>query len=176
MADQETKLKFLARITTDPHTRLHDLAKELEVKYATLYKWREEYLEAEAAGNVSAVINADELMLARVAEQVRNDLDCAGLPVDSVDGAVTKLTASIDGLRALDTKLTAAAQAVTSRIIGVAGRHDLEPRDLLTLANALSSLQTAFFAKGTNVNVLQYNEAEGGDTGGLKKFKELMNA
>jgi transposase-like protein len=175
MADQETKLKFIARITTDPHTRLHDLAKEMGVKYSTLYKWREEYLEAEAAGDVSSVINADELMVARVAEQVRNDLDCAGLPTDGIESSVTKLTSGIDGLRVLDTKLTTAAAAVASRILGVTGRHDLEPRDLLVLANALSSLQSSFFAKGTNVNVLQYNESDG-NSGGLKRFKELMNA
>ena len=178
-SEQEVKLKFLASITNNPHQRLHDLVGELGVSYGTLFKWRKEYLDAKLAGDISTCVNVDELIIARAADSVRDDLitlhpESKTAIEGSIVQEVTAVTTGLSALQLLDTRLTTAGLGLAARIATMSNRHDLEPRDLLTLASALSNLQTAFFTKGTNVNVLNVNAAEGSE--GLSKFKELLNA
>lgn len=154
-ATEETRLKFIGLLTIDPNLPLRPLQEELGVSYSTLFKWRAEYLEAQ---------KIDEVI----------DLVQNGPGVYELAKESTELAKSVDSLRLLDTALSATALSIVNVSARMLNRSQLDPRDMLTLANTIATIQEAFFAKGANVNILQYNE--GGSNGGLKKFKELLGA
>lgn len=154
-ANEEARLKLIGILTTDPNVPLRPLVEELGVSYSALFNWRKEFIDAAAATEVTDVVHSD-------------------IPVTELAKESSVLAKGVDSLRMLDTALSATALSIVQRTARMLNKTDLEPRDMLVLANAISTLQDAFFAKGTNVNVLQYNEAEGGS--GLQKFKELMRA
>lgn len=127
-----------------------EVARQLKVPYSTVLKWKPEIELLETREDVETVLNIDKVVLHELADTVRDKLE------DVAEGAgelVDSVMARIDTLTILEGNLQNSALGLIKKLDELVEKVAY-PEDLLTLVDAISKLQTAFFAKGANVNVL----------------------
>ena len=167
--DESRKLEALGRIKAG--AKLADLVVDMGIKYPVLLKWRKELQNAEANGEMASIVDVDAVVVHRIAEEVKHDLVALSEDeenITAITGEVESATQAIDGLQLLNTKVQTTALKLADKIDGLTFSA-LEAKDVLTLVDALTKLQVAFFNKGgTNI---QINNASGGPLG---EFKGLM--
>jgi len=154
---EEIKVDVLAKLNQG--TKAKTVAEDLNIPYATVLKWRREYAEAKADGEVASLVNVDSVVVHRVAEQAKEDLAFLG---DETAALVEATEGKIEGAQLLNIKVQDAAKELAAKISEATNRPGIEARDISLLADALTKLQTSFFNKGaTNINVLNQNNMDG---------------
>lgn len=128
----------------DPTT----IADELNISKSTLLRWKREYAEAKEAGTLAELIDIDTMVITKAGELM-------DLPPEEVQTVVKKM----DNHQKLSEELNKTALAVVAQVKStiLSAEHISQ---LSEAAEILCSIQTAFFAKGTQVNV-QNNFGEG---------------
>lgn len=205
MSQEENKLKFYGLIrTADLEGKQLDysvVSDYLEVPVATLKRWAEELKKVDDTDSITKLVNVDQVMIDKIANEVQQEVDTADSPVfiNPVTGAietrkpVAEVTAKqqiaaekikqfkdgVTGLQLLNSETQAAAGTLISRISELAADDDserqLSPRDIASLANSLASIQNAFFNKPTTqILVNNTNGASGQGTSLLDSFKARL--
>lgn len=197
---EETKLKafglFKAHQATNP-TQTFDYehaAETLDVKATQIRKWSKDFMELDRDESVANLVSVDDVMLERIAKELDEDLEAVEprheLFVNPVTGAVEvklpgeakesgrakKIAAfkdNVHGLQLLDQDVRATAGILVEQISYYAQTEELNSRDIASLANALTSIQNAFFNKPvTNVQVNNISGEEGSTL--LKSLRERL--
>lgn len=170
------KLKLAALAMLKLEHKPRDIADKLGISYGTVLKYSKELIEAERRNDVLSLFALPELALAELLDTVRNNYDGL-LTVLGVDSAplVGELEQLGDGIRAmqgLEVDLATAASKL-SRKLAVMTDLTTEANELYTLCEALSKLQTAFFAKGTTVQVANISGGLPNGGGGPNEFLSI---
>ena len=165
----EDKLKALGKM--EAGIALHEISADLGIPYPKLLKWRKELKEHKENGTIMDVVNADEVVVHAVAEQVKQDLiDLDPDSKDIIEADINEVVKSIDNLSVLSTRLQTSAMQLANQISQISVLCT-DPKEMSFLAKALCDMQEAFFNKPvTNINV-QTNNYSGE---GVSKFKSLM--
>jgi len=156
----DLKLKAFGSFKTGSSAR--EVSEELEIPYAKALKWKKQLSEAEEDGEVANLVEADAVLIHRVAEEVKEELVALGADANAIEGELQKAGDKIEAYKILNEKLNLTAVRLADRINSMAGTVS-ETGELKDLVDALSSLQTSFFAKGTNVAV--FPGQSGGESG-----------
>lgn len=169
--NEEIRLKAFGFLQVDSSpSRLRELVKELDVPYSTLLKWRKELNAATKEGNVFSLINADQLMLHRVAEESRLELKkLAPEEGELIEAEVNDVINGVEGLQVLNKQLQTTAIKLARRVDSLTA-STVYGKDIAILVDALTKLQIAFFNKTTNTINVQ-NNTYGDDS--ISKFKGL---
>lgn len=192
MANEEKKLKFFGLIKAaaaieNKELDYDALAQMFEEPKSKLRSWFKQFKEQAKDDDILKLIDLDTIVLDKVIEKAEEDLT-EQFKVNPITGVIEpvveepKVTAKVrqfrdrvTGLKLLDEELRATAGSLVCQI-AEATQDELNPRDLANLANALVSIQNAFFNKPTTniqVNNIQATETEGGTTL-LNVFKERL--
>lgn len=150
---EEQKLTVFAKLQTGLDARA--IADETELPYPIILKWRKEYREAEEAGTIHKLLDADALLLHRVAEEVQHDLEeVAPKEGELIASDVESAVAKIDTYNILNEQCQATAIKLVSKISNMTDTQ-LGPLELNSLVESLAKIQMAFFNKNTvQMNVL----------------------
>lgn len=150
----EVRTRFIAIITQNPEIRLHDLVGQFPASYADMFTWRKEYFESFAADVDYTPV--DSVQLAKAQAQYVNDkaLEALAMPNLAITEKEVKSLAKITITEVLEQSLQVAALKLASRITTHCAVPELDSRDFNTLATALSTLNTAFFSKPTQIGIV----------------------
>jgi len=167
--DMEVKItafgKFKAGLTA------REVSEELDVPYSKALKWKNQLREAENNGEVSSLVDVDELLIHRIAEDTKQDLVALGADVDVVEGELETTIDKIDSYKLLSDKMNTTAIKLVDKISGMASLS-LEAKELNLLVESLAKLQEAFFNKQqTNINIL--NQTSEVSNTSVSKFGSL---
>ena len=168
----EQKLKILGKIQIDSSpSNLRAISEEMKVPYSRLLKFRKELEQATEDGDISTLVNADALMVHRVAEEVKQDLeDLAPQEGELISADVDKAVDGIEGLTVLSQRLQTTALALASKINNLA-ETAIDGKDILILVESLSKIQMAFFNK--NITDIKILNQSGGYQEGVSAFQGL---
>ncbi len=145
-----------------------DVSRQLVIPYTQVLKWKPEVEFIETKEDVETVLDIDKVVLHELAETVRDKLeDVAEGAGDLVDGVLAR----IDTLTILEGNLQSSALGLIKKLDALVETIE-HPEELLTLVEAIAKLQTAFFAKGANVNVLNMPAGQTSSKG-ISAFKSL---
>lgn len=171
----ETKLSALALISAGED--LKDIVDKLEVAYPTLKRWKDELELAQTNQNIAGLVDVDQVMLHRIAEETKQDLiDLAsdGKDIAEIDEAIHGIVESIDGYNLLNTKLQTVALRAADRVNNLID-SGTGIGDLKLLVETLALIQNAFFNKPTtNINML--NQHTNVSNTQVNNFKGLKRA
>lgn len=172
---EEVKLKALGKIHLDSTpVNLRQISEDDSIPYSTLIRWKRELEEAEAKGELDTLVDVDKLLVHRIAEETAQELkDLVPSEGELIDKEISEVTKAIDGYQVLNQKLQVAALGIADQISLLASACT-NTKELALLASSLSVLQTAFFNKGTSINVLQQNNNYSNE--GVSKFKSLQKS
>lgn len=157
---EKTKLLALAYLKNG--MRPKQVADALDgLSYHQALKLRKELDEAEEQNTLAQLFSLDALALEALLDSVKQQMQ----PVEeqltgelqTVEDAVNTLADKIHGAKVLEESLQKAATALAHQITAKALLAST-PDSLLVLAEALAKLQSAFFAKGMNVQVNNYQQ------------------
>lgn|SRR5574343_41610 len=153
---EEQKLQVLGKLKAGLEAR--EISEQLIIPYPIVLKWRKELKEAEQLGTVHTLVNADALLVSRVAEEVKEDLkNIAPTEGELITKDVNEVIAKVDSYALLNTQLHATALKAVSKISGMLDAQ-IGPSELDLLIDGLTKIQTAFFNKNSNtVNILNQN-------------------
>lgn len=158
--EDEVLYAALSRIENGDEPK--DIADALSVSYATVLRWKREYVEAKESGQVSQLYNVDRLILAKAAEQI-------DAPLELRESSVERIKTGLSGLDMLDSNLQNTALYMLGRIksLAASAQHTSE---IVELTGAICDLRNAFFNKNsTQVNV-QNNYSSGDGSGKYSTF------
>jgi len=152
-----------------------EVATELDEPYSKINKLKKEYKEAEERGELFELIKADELTIARVAEEVRQDLLTLDPNADAeiISGEIEQGIAKINSLQLLSEKANVTAISVIERIEEEVKNKNLEVKDLMLLAEALAKIYGSFFSKGNQIAILNNVGGQPSETD-VSVFKSLQ--
>lgn len=145
-----------------------EVSRQLKVPYPIILKWKPELESLDTKADLETVLNTDKVVLHELASRVKEDFE--ELKTGSselVQGVLEK----INGAESLQEEFQHTGSALNKKInelIDIA-KH---PHDILALVEAIAKLQTAFFSKGANVNVL--NVPGGTSNKTISKYAELQ--
>ena len=134
-----------------------EVSEETGVSYGTVARLASELRKAEESGTLLELMRVDQATYEGLIDTVRTELK----DIPGSDVALDTLQTNLEGAKALDSNLTRVANVLVNRIcvqIATAEHADT----LLVLSEALAKIQTAFFAKGVNVNVNTGQQQFGG--------------
>lgn len=158
MLDEKTKILALARLKNGDKPRA--ISESLSISYATVLQLKKDLAKAEEQNLVHELFDLEPAVINTLLEKVHTELEPA---VDILTGEVTplndELTAvseNVRGMQILEKELSDAATQL-ARKINAQAITTTSTDNLLALTEALAKLQTAFFAKGTNVQVNNVN-------------------
>lgn len=193
MTISETKLKYFGLIKaaakTETKLDLQDVSDELNVSVARLRTWAKEFQESEEAENILHLLDVSELLIDRVVTEVIQE---ASFEIDETTGEIIATNTEelynkpeskdilafkdqVTGLQALNQEVQAAAGMVAKKVLKKikTADDDMSPKDLKSLADAITGIQNAFFNKPqTNVQV---NMAVG-ESSLLNNFRNNMKS
>lgn len=114
------------------------VAVDVGVSKATVLRWKREYAEAKQTGTLSDLVDVDRMVIHKAGELLK-------LPVEGI-------AKKLDNHQKLNDELQIAALAIISQVKStvLSSEHISE---LNEAAEIICNIQTAFFAKGTQVNV-----------------------
>lgn len=164
---EETKLAIMGKLHAGVAPRA--LVEEFKVPYPTVLKFKHELKDATAQGQLHTLINVDEIIVESVAHQVAEELTALS-PEEAkeIKAAVGEVTEGAKGLNVLNTSLQTTALKVAGKLNEKVDERNLELKELNLVVDSLTKLQTAFFNKGTQVNI-QNNVGEQ-----TTRFKAMM--
>ncbi len=122
-----------------------DIARELGVTQAKVYRWRSELKRAREEDAVAALMSAHADILDDVIQGV-----LVGQP--EAEEQASELKASVSGLNSLDKELQGTARKLNNHIAIMAAAAS-QVGEITELTKALCDLQSAFFGKGTQINI-----------------------
>jgi hypothetical protein len=161
---EDVKLAIMGKLHAGVSPR--ELVEEFQIPYPKILSYKHELKKAKIAGNLSTLVNVDEIIVEGVAHQVEQQLLAmdpdAAAEIRSVVGEVV---AGAKGLHVLDTKLQAIALQAAQKLQDRVDDRDIHLKDVGYIVDCLCRMQTAFFNRGTQVNI-QNNNGESG----FKKF------
>lgn len=156
--EERTKILALAHLKTGKRPK--EVSDLLDISYSQALKLNKELTKAEERNNLQDLFNLEEAALNTLLEKVSDDLSPA---IEVLEGGVERLDdmlanvgQNVEGMQILEKELTDAAiqlaKKITMQTVATSGTDSI-----LILTDALAKLQTAFFAKGTNVQVNNMN-------------------
>lgn len=163
----DNDLKYKAITMLNNGSAPKDITSALDIPYSKVLRWRKELQETKTKEDVQTLIDVDQAVVHRAAEIVKDEFEEIS---DSAGELVSQVVSKVDGLQLLNDKLQSVGLDLATHIEAMAISIE-EPKDLMILVDSLSKLQTAFFSKGNNVNILNANGVS--DTG-LSLFKGLQ--
>lgn len=151
--DEKTRLLALAYLKQDKKPR--EVSEILDISYAQAVRLRKELEEAEKRETIQELFNVNEAVLEQVLEAAKKELEPAQLQLTgsaAIEGELESIRESISKGEMLEQEFQTSALALSRRINTLA-QSATQAETVIMLAKALAELQTAFFAKGTNVQV-----------------------
>jgi hypothetical protein len=137
-----------------------DIAKEHDVAYPTVLRYKREFEAAKLEGNVDQLLDIDDVVLSEVMATV--EAQAPEVLREGVNGAVAELASGLQGLERLQTEFQTTASYLNTRIRSLAMSVE-HISELNVLTDSLCALQSAFFNKNaTQVNI-QNNYDESGN-------------
>lgn len=158
--NQKVKLIALAHLKNGKKPR--EVSELLEdISYSMALKLKKDLEEAEANNSLLDLFSLDEATLDTLIENVQAELS---EPVQTLTGEIQPLRDSLDSIsekavsaRLLEEQLNKSAITL-ARQIEARAIVSMSSDSLCELAEALAKLQSAFFAKGTNVQVNNFSD------------------
>lgn len=152
--DERQRLIALAHLKLGKSPR--EAAELVGITYAAAVTLRKQLAEAEEQQSIKQLFNLPEAAFDTLIESVKENT-IAALEGELVTGkeietAFNELSAGVKGLQALEVDMQKAATALARNITLMAVTASSSDT-ILNLAEALHKLQTAFFAKGTNIQI-----------------------
>lgn len=169
---EEQKLRAIGLIAEDrTPANLRKIAEEEKIPYSKLIKWRAELDKTKVDGSVEVAIQADQVLIHRIAEETKKEL--SELPEGTVvEGDIDAVVSGLTGLDILSTTTQSAALRLAKRVDHLAlGCTDA--RELQSLVTSICALQVAFFNKQTTQVNVQNNTYT---SDAVSKFKGLKKA
>jgi hypothetical protein len=166
----ELKLKALGLFKAGYTAK--EISRELSIPYPKVLKWKPEAAAIQSKQDLETVLDVDKVMLHELAEGVKEKLE------DIAEGSgeiVTGTLAKIDQLAELQVDLQESGINVLKKINTMIDSCK-EAGDVLLLVDAIAKLQTSFFAKGANVNVLNVPGSGAPSDTNVSAFKSLMRS
>lgn len=164
MAQEEIDIKLVAFGKFKSGLSAREVADELDEPYSKILRWKNELKEAEEAGTINNLIDADDLLIRRIAEETKQELVGLGADGEILEGEIEKVIETIDKHKLLSDKLATTALTLLDRIGVLSSTGGLEAKEVNLLVDSVAKLQTAFFNKPTtNVAVLNGNGSEPSD-------------
>lgn len=169
--EEEIRLRAFGFLQLDSSpSRLRELVEELRVPYSKLLRWRKELNVATKEGNVFSLINADQLMLHRVARETKLELEeLAPKEGELIEKEVDSVVNGVEGLQVLNTQLQTTAIKLAKKVDRLTASIEYG-KDIVALVDSLTKLQIAFFSKTTNTINVQNNTYS---DEGISKFATL---
>lgn len=158
MSKDQTKYKVINDLINGEAPK--DIAKEHDVAYPTVLRWKREFEQAKLNGTVDELLNLDEVVLSEVIEAV--EAQSPEVLREGVNNATSELAKGLDGLERLQTEFQTTASYLNTRLRSLAMSTD-HVSELSVCVEALCSLQSAFFNKNTTQVNIQNNYDESGN-------------
>lgn len=163
----EHKLKAIGLLSEGNNAK--DVARQLSIPYPTVLKWKPEAESIKTKDDLETVLDVDKVILHELAESTRDKLN--ELTEDGGE-LVEQVLTKIDNIGILQTNLQLSGTAVLTKVNELIDACN-NPDDILILVEAISKLQTAFFSKGANVNVLNMPGSQQSESQ-INSFKSLQ--
>lgn len=171
---EEFRLQSVALLSTG--SSVTEVAQQFGIPTSVVNKWINEARMNGDKLNLETILEAPDDVYSQLKEEdfdMTNQGELLHRMADTVTDKLVNLAndtkeitgdvmSSVDGLKSLDTEMQNCALKITNKIALMATTLR-DPKDALTLADALAKLQASFFAKGTNVNVLNMPGATSSD-------------
>ena len=144
-------IKYTAIVKIAQGSTPKAIAEELDISYAKVLRWKNEYVIAKQENGLKKLLKVDEDMLAELSAQFVGSLpaELAEASAEATEG----LSRSVGGLQKLSIELQATAITISNRIRVQVMSVD-SPIELTELTKSLCLIQEAFFnSKSTQVNV-----------------------
>lgn len=148
-----------------------DVARQLSIPYPTVLKWKPEAESIKYKVDLETVLDVDKVILHELAESTKDKLNEL---VEEGSELVEQVLTKIDNIGILQTNLQLSGTAVLIKINDLIEKCN-NADDILILVEAISKLQTAFFSKGANVNVLNMPGSQQSESQ-INAFKSLQRA
>jgi len=157
--DDATKLRVLGLLKAGGKAK--DIARDEGVAYPKVLKWRKELDGMQADEDIQEILKVEPAVVHEIAEGVKERLEDlsegSGELVESVVRDINKLMTLEEDMQESGIKLVKRINEMVDACTS--------PLELESLVTSLAKLQTAFFAKGSNVNVLNAPNASFSDSG-----------
>lgn len=157
----KTRLIALAKLTHGLSPR--EVSEELpEVSYGYAVRLSKELKNAQAKNDLESLFRMPSEGRQLLLDAVRDNLveDLANLvPIEELEGELMEFSDGLEGLKQLDITFQKTADILARKIQSHASVAT-DVSAILVLTDALAKLQTAFFAKGTNVQVNNYSATQ----------------
>jgi len=160
MANDTNKQIGLVMLMDDEDPKI--IAAQLDVAVGTVLRWKNELAKAKDEDKVNDLIKLDNLALDMLAKQA-NGLNVPDELQTPLSESIDNVTKGVTGLQRLETDLQSTANYLNTRIRSM-GSTANTVGEINELTEALCKLQNAFFAKGTNVQIL--NQVGGNESYG----------
>lgn len=155
---EQTKLIALAYLKQGMKPK--EVAEEANMSYSQALKLSKQLVEAERRDAVLELFNVEEAVMDQLLEAVKNNDDLLSiLPQETLSGELETFKEAANGLGMLDREMQDTALELTKRI-KILAVTSTNADTISSLSESLAKLQTAFFAKGANVQVNNFNSAE----------------
>ena len=132
-----------------------DIANDLDVTLTTVTRWNAELEKAKSQDKVNQLVQLSEVAVDQLVD-LAQDKSLNGELLEAID----ETAESIKGLQRLEKHLQGTATKMLDKIRIMAATAE-NVSEITELTTALCSIQTAFFGKGTQVNV-QNNYGDSG--------------
>ena len=149
-----------------------EVSRELQVPYPKVLEWKRETDLLDDKHDLEDVLDADKAILHELAEGVRHKLEEL---VPEGGDLVTATLERVDKLGELQVDLQGAGIKLIGKVNSLVSKCS-NPEDILKLVDAVAKLQTAFFSKGANVNVLNMPGNGQPSDSNISAFKSLQRS
>ena len=155
MANDKSKLIAMALLKLGHTPR--EVADKTNISYTTVVKLLKELGEAETKGTILQLFDLDKLSFDNLMQSAQAEIEGLLTVVSGSDVVIENILPSrISGLQVLEVEFQDSAKKIAHKI-GLLASITTDASELAVLSDALSRLQTSFFAKGTNITVNTMN-------------------
>ena len=170
---EDTKFKILLEIEKGATPR--EISETFNVPYSRVLRMRRELTAAKETNEVQSLVNVEQEVVHRIAEEVRKDL-AEMSPNENTDKAIEGVIEAIDGYQLLNTKTQESAMKIIERLNSMVSIC-MTPIELEVLANSLTKIHIAFFNKNsTSVQILNQNNGGAPSDTAVSAFKALKRS
>lgn len=168
-----TKFKILLEIEKGATPR--EICEAFNVPYSKVLKMRKDLNAAKDEGEVQSLVNVEQEIVHRIAEEVRKDFNELS-PKEDITEVIEGVVEGIDSYQKLNVKTQESALKVIGRLNAMVDMC-VSPIELEVLASSLTKIHTAFFNKNsTNINVLNQTNNTNVSDSAVSKFKSLKRS
>ena len=171
MAKYDDNDKFKAMGLFKAGFSAREIAKEVPIPYSALLRIRKEAERMGTKEDLELILDTDSVVIHDLAEGIRGKLE--ELTEDG-DEIVNGVLERVDRLQELQIDLQESGIKVLQKIDDLLDTCS-EAAEIVILVDSIAKLQTAFFSKGTNVNVLNQTNNNQSDSQ-LSTFKSLQRS